>query len=402
MVITGFGEVIAERVRAEHTALAARWFERLSALLPVPDADVFPSSSLLDHIPELIVEISGYLRSPDEEAIVANASVIDKARSLGALRHAQRASLHQVLREYQLLGGVLVAFVQEEIERRSLSPAAAETVAVISRLHQSVDVLMQATVETFVGLYTQTIADQAARLEQFTRMATHEWRQPLGSLQFAVSLLRQAAIIDGERERRTLDVMSRNLDHLIEMTRKIETVARIHGGHDDPVVQEVSASTVAAEAARQLREMADVRGVELRVAEGMPTLTVDVGRLELVLVNLLSNGIKYADPAKPARSVEVTEGERSGQFRRIVVRDNGIGIPRDRLATIFDQFSRAHPEQDDALNVTGIGLGLAIVADCVHALNGQIDVESEEGVGTTFIVTLPDTPDAARTSNHTP
>jgi signal transduction histidine kinase len=401
MVITGFGEVIAERLRAEHTALAARWFERLSALLPVPDADVFPSSSLLDHIPELIVEISGYLRSPDEEAIVANAAVIEKAQSLGALRHAQRASLHQVLREYQFLGRVLVAFVQEEIQRRSLAPAAAETVAVISRLHQAVDVLMQATVETFVGLYTQTIADQAARLEQFTRMATHEWRQPLGSLQFAVSLLRQAAI-DGERERRTLDVMSRNLDHLIEMTRKIERVARIHSDHDDPTVQEVSASTVAAEAARQLREMADARGVELRVAEGMPTLTVDVGRLELVLVNLLSNGIKYADPAKPARSVEVSEGERSGHSCRIVVRDNGIGIPRDRLATIFDQFSRAHPEQDDALDVTGIGLGLAIVADCVHALNGHIDVESAEGVGTTFIVTLPDTPDAARTSNHTP
>ena len=393
MVITGFGEVIAESLRAGHTALAARWFERLSAILPVPDADVFPSSSLLDHIPELIVEISGYLRSPDEEAIVANAAVIEKARSLGALRHAQRASLHQVLREYQLLGRVLVAFVQEEIQRRSLCPTAAETVAVISRLHQAVDVLMQATVETFVGLYNQTIADQAARLEQFTRMATHEWRQPLGSLQFAVGLLR--AGIDGERERRTLDVLSRNLDHLIEMTRKIEAVARIHGGHDDPVVQAVDAGTVAAEAARQLREMADARGVELRVGEGLPALTVDVGRLELVLVNLLSNGIKYADPAKPSRVVEVLAGGHDGQGCRIVVRDNGIGIPRERLCTIFDQFSRAHPEQDEALNVTGIGLGLAIVADCVRALKGQIDVESEEAVGTTFTVTLPEDPNGA-------
>jgi signal transduction histidine kinase len=401
MVLTGFGDVIAERMRAEHTALAARWFERLSALLPVPQTEVFPSSSLLDHIPALIVEISGYLRSPDEEPIAANAAVIEKARSLGALRHAQRASLHQVLREYQLLGRVLVAFVQEEIQRRNLSPAPSETVTVISRLHQAVDVLMQATVETFVGLYNQTIADQAARLEQFTRMATHEWRQPLGSLQFAVSLLRQSDM-NGERERRTLDVMTRNLDHLIEMTRKIEAVARIHGGHDDPAVQEVNAGTIAAEAARQLREMAEVRGVDLRVADEMPTLTIDVGRLELVLVNLLSNGIKYADPAKPVRVVEVLPGTGSGRCCRIVVRDNGIGIPRDRLATIFDQFSRAHPDQDAALNVTGIGLGLAIVADCVHALKGRIDVESRETAGTTFVLTLPITPGGARPSCETP
>ena len=394
MVITGFGDVIAERMRAEHTTLAGRWFERLSALLPVPDSEVFPSASLLDHIPSLIVEISGYLRSPGDEAIAANASVIEKARSLGALRHAQRASLHQVLREYQLLGRVLVAFVQEEIQRQKLCPAAAETVTVVSRLHQAVDVLMQSTVETFVGLYNQTIADQAARLEQFTRMATHEWRQPLGSLQFAVSLLRRASI-DGERERRTLDVMSRNLDHLVEMTRKIEAVARIHGGQDNPIVQEVSAGTVASEAARQLREMAEARAVELRIHDGLPTLSVDVGRLELVLVNLLSNGIKYADPAKASRFVEVLAGARSGQCCRIVVRDNGIGIPRERLATIFDQFSRAHPEQDDALNVTGIGLGLAIVADCVRALNGQIDVESEESVGTSFTVTLPEASNGA-------
>ena len=57
------------------------------------------------------------------------------------------------------------------------------------RLTQAVDVLSQSTVETFVTLYTETIAKQNERLEQFTRMAAHEWRQPLGALQFGVSLL---------------------------------------------------------------------------------------------------------------------------------------------------------------------------------------------------------------------
>src|SRR5689334_12138693 len=109
-ILTDFGDVIAERMRAEHRALAGRWFDRLLDLLPVEAREVFPSESLLDHIPAVILEISAYLRQPEESAIVSNAAILGKAQELGALRHAQKASLHQVLREYQLLGAVLVTF----------------------------------------------------------------------------------------------------------------------------------------------------------------------------------------------------------------------------------------------------------------------------------------------------
>jgi len=126
------GEVIAERIKAEHAALAARWFERLAALLPVDAMEVFPTASLLDHVPALIVEISEHVRVTDA-AIAANTAVGDKATELGALRHGQRASLHQVLREYQILGAELVSFVQEETTRLGLAPPAAESVAVVSR-----------------------------------------------------------------------------------------------------------------------------------------------------------------------------------------------------------------------------------------------------------------------------
>jgi signal transduction histidine kinase len=388
MITTGFGHIIAERMQAEHARIAARWFERLSVLVPVDASQVFPTSSLLDHIPALIAEIGAYIQTPEDEAIAANTGVLDKARELGILRHDQRASLHQVLREYQLLGAVLVAFIQEEIGRLKLNPPPGETVAVVSRLHQSVHVLMQATVETFVELYTKTIAEQAERLREFTGIATHEWRQPLASLQFAVSLLRRTEA-DSERAHRTLDVMDRNVAHLVEVTRKVEVVARLTGERDDPVVQEVSASTVAAEAARQLREMADARDVEIRVAENLPTLTVDVGRLELALLNLVSNGIKYADPDKPHRFVEVTGAAGNDRRCRIAVRDNGIGIPADRLASIFERFTRAHADRDGDLKVTGLGLGLSIAADCVRTMGGHLEVESQEHQGTTFVLTLP-------------
>jgi signal transduction histidine kinase len=387
MITTEFACGIADRIRAEHQTLAARWFERLLVLLPVDAKEVFPGDNLLDHIPALILEIGEYLREPAGEAIAANTAILDKARELGALRHGQRASLHQVLREYQVLGGVLVTFVLEEMDQMSAAPNASDGVRLVSRLHDAVIVLTQATVETFVTLYVRTIEDQSARLEEFTRMASHEWRQPLGALQFGIGLLQRGAL-DPERTRRTLDGLERTVTHLVELTRKLETVARMRTD-DSPVVQEVSLTVVASEAARQLREMADARGVTVRVAETLPSLTVDVGRLELTFLNLLSNAIKYSDPEKPARFVEITGGHDGDGLCAIEVRDNGIGIPRNALPTIFQRFTRGHTDREEWSQVTGVGLGLSIVEDCVHAMHGQIEVESAEGAGTRFVLRLP-------------
>src|SRR6188474_2272122 len=210
MITTGFSEAIADRIAAEHALLAARWFARLRDLLPVAADEVFPSDSLLDHIPSLIVDISAYVKAPEDQAIAANTLVGEKARELGTLRHQQRASLHQVLREYQLLGSILLRFVEDESIRLMLTPPPAECVAVVSRLHHAVAVLLQETVETFVGLYTQTITDQSERLRQFTRMATHEWRQPLAPIATAVSLLRRPGL-DERQYAYTVDLISRNV-----------------------------------------------------------------------------------------------------------------------------------------------------------------------------------------------
>jgi signal transduction histidine kinase len=389
MIITDFGDLIATRMRSEHRVIAARWFERLLDLLPVDARDIFPTESLLDHVPALIFEIGRYLHQPKGEAIVSNTAILEKAGELGALRHSQRASLHQVLREYQVLRGVLVAFVLEELERAGAAPTAADAIQLVNRLHQAVDVLSQATVEEFVGLYTQTIADQAERLDQFTRMAAHEWRQPLGAVQFGVRLLRDADL-DPPRVERTLATVERNVQHLADLTRKMEAIARVRSNGDNAVVQTVSAATVAQEAARQLREMADARGVEIRVADTLPALTVDVGRLELAFVNLLSNAIKYSDPDKAERYVEVS-GTVTNGTARIEVRDNGIGIPGAALPSIFERFTRAHADQAERRHVGGIGLGLSIVDDCVRAMGGRIEVEAVEKAGATFIMTLPTT-----------
>jgi signal transduction histidine kinase len=388
MITTGFSEAIADRIAAEHALLAARWFSRLRDLLPVAADEVFPSDNLLDHIPSLIVDISAYVRAPEEQAIAANTLVVEKARELGALRHEQRASLHQVLREYQLLGSILLRFVEEESSHMMAAPPASECVAVVSRLHHAVGVLLQETVETFVGLYSQTITDQSERLRQFTRLATHEWRQPLAPISTAVSLLR-SPMLTGEQRAQIVEMIARNLASLVDMTYKLERVARVDGDADTISLQDVSLAAVAAEAVRQLREMADARGVEVLLADEMPSLTVDVGRLELAIVNLISNAIKYADSAKARRVVEITARENDNGMCEILIADNGIGIPAGRIGSIFRRFTRAHADLPEFDAVSGVGLGLAIVDDCVRALNGTITVESVEGEGTRFCLAIP-------------
>jgi signal transduction histidine kinase len=391
MITTGFSEAIAERIAAEHALLAARWFARLRDLIPVGANEVFPSDSLLDHIPSLIVDISEYLKAPEDQAIAANTQVVEKARELGTLRHQQRASLHQVLREYQLLGGILLRFIEDESIRLMLTPPPSECVAVVARVHHAVGVLLQETVETFVRLYTQTITDQAERLRQFTRMATHEWRQPLAPISAAVSLLRLPGLQPSQHAQ-TIEMIARNVTSLVEMTYKLERLARVDGNADNANLQDVSITMVATEAARQLREMADARGVELTIGSDMPTVIVDVGRLELALVNLLSNAIKYCDPGKPKCVVEITARSLESGACEICVRDNGIGIPQNKISQIFRRFTRAHADRHDMDAVTGVGLGLAIVDDCVIAMNGTITVESVEGTGTSFCLVLPATP----------
>ena len=308
------------------------------------------------------------------------------------MRHAQRASVHQLLAEYRLLGGILSHFVQQEIERLGLSPAASEAVEVLRRINDAIWILMQTTVSTFVSEYTATIASHASRIESFNRMVSHELRQPLGTLMYALPLLKaESKGNDTGRQDHFLGVMERNIVKLMQLMDQLETLSRLQTVHTDaPDVQHTESAVVAWEVARQLREMGDARNVDIQIGDDLPDLVVDRARLELILTNLISNGIKYSDPDKRTRFVRVEAAPcEDASTACLAVRDNGLGIPPESLATVFRRFVRAHESRDAELGVRGSGLGLAIAAECAEAVGGSIRVESSVGEGTTFFVTLP-------------
>jgi signal transduction histidine kinase len=394
MSSTPFAESTAEalsvRLSSAQRDLARRWLDELNALLVVEKRDIFPGDQMLDHIPQLIAEIAGFVRAPGAEAIAANTAVMAKAAELGELRFAQRATVHQLLREYHLLGTLLEEFITNEVQAMGVQADPVEALKVQGRASQAVRVLQQQTVDTFVGKYSETIDRQTAQLRGFTGLISHEIRQPLGVLQMVAHLMPRS----GERSDGLIDKLDRNVRRLSEVAGKLERLAFVTraGYGESPTHQEVDLGALAHEVALQLHEMADTRGIEIIVEPELPRLTIDAGRAELAIVNLIANAIKYADPDKSTRFVRVAQNP--GAARSILVTDNGIGIPAAKVAAIFESFVRAHAHRDEELGAQGLGLGLAIVRECMDAMSGTVTVTSEERVGTVFTLTWPAAPAA--------
>jgi signal transduction histidine kinase len=393
-----YAAMMSQRLAADRHALAARWLERLRELLTVRVNEVFPSEQLLDHIPSLVDEIAAYLAAPLDREIAANAAVMDKARELGQLRHRQHATAHQLLHEYEMLSEILEAFLVEETGRLALQPTIAECFEVQRRLTRAVRVLMRTTVDTFIGEYTTTIQEQSERIKAFNRAASHELRSPISTLLFAGALLDTDVVRqDPARLTKVSTTVRSSAERLSWLVENLQRLARMGDALDVPSQQRIELRALADEVARQLAEMAAARGVAIRVAPDLPQLVADPARLELVLLNLVANAIKYSNADRDESFVEIaplepqpqSSNDADGATCTIAVRDNGIGIPDADQPAIFDRFFRAHSHLDQALGVSGSGLGLAIVSDCVQALGGTIRCESRSGAGTTFFVTLP-------------
>jgi signal transduction histidine kinase len=149
---------------------------------------------------------------------------------------------------------------------------------------------------------------------------------------------------------------------------------------------------VLGEVLMEVRTRVEERGVRIEIQEPILDLAVDASRVEIVLLNLIGNAAKYADPGKPVRWVRVSFSRPPGSEEWWVeVADNGLGIPPEVHGRIFERFFRAHPDAAE-----GSGLGLSIVKEAIQQLDSRLEFESEPGQGTTFRFRLPTPEEDAR------
>ncbi len=385
---SAFSHWFSERLAEQAESLCREWLDRLLALLPEEAHEIFPTETLLDHVPLVIRGLARDVSEPITEGVAISSAITEKARELGDLRFSQRASVHQILREYAILAELLSKFLVDSLEEApGEAPTTREALHISERLNDGIRILMQASVDSFSERYTETIERQRAQLESFNRMITHEIRNPLNSLELGVDLLTEENMSPSGVEK-VAGLLHRSVDRITHLLRNLEALVTVDEDPDGPTRQELELSGIANDVVDQLSDMIDARDVEVRIDGSLPRIVSDPHRVEMILLNLIANGIKYSDRGKEKRwvTVEHLATDTAETELTIQVRDNGIGIPTDQQEAVFGRFFRAHKDRDSELGVRGSGLGLSIVADCVSALDGTVELESVEGEGTTVTV----------------
>src|SRR5688500_13269867 len=150
---------LANRIREEREELTRRWLERIAARVAIDPNRVFPSDKLLDHVPILMDGIADYVENPAEE-ISADVPVIAKAMELGALRLDQGFDAHEILKEYEILGGVLFTFAINEVESSGAECSEVDVLTFSHRLFRAISVIEQVTTSQYLRTLNEKVNDR--------------------------------------------------------------------------------------------------------------------------------------------------------------------------------------------------------------------------------------------------
>lgn len=260
------------------------------------------------------------------------------------------------------------------VSRLPLRDAKGEVVGVISILR---DVTEQRRAE-------EHIQEGVRRRDQFLAMLSHELRNPLGAIASALALLKANG--EGPVDARLLEVMTRQTEQMGRLLDDLLEVSRVTENKIELRKRAVDLRRVLAEAADAVRGTIEKRGQSLTLDIAPEPLFVlgDPARLQQIHVNLLSNAAKYTEPGGHVW----LSGEREGDEVVVRVRDDGVGIGREMLSSVFELFVQSSRTLDRSAG--GLGVGLTLARTLVDMHGGSIEAHSDgEGTGSEFVVRLP-------------
>jgi signal transduction histidine kinase len=218
----------------------------------------------------------------------------------------------------------------------------------------------------------------------FVAITSHELRTPLAAIRgFVNTLRRRMPDLSPSEMHEFLGIVDTQTDRLIRLVEDLLVVSRIEAGKLSLRPEEVELATVLDQTVRGIGESA-ARIISWK-EPGLPeTLTVDAQRLSQVLTNLLDNALKFSSADAPVELRVSPAGSDSVSFEVI---DRGSGIPESEFTRIFERFHQSDPA--GTRRSEGAGLGLYITKQIVEAMGGTVGLQSEEGRGSTFTVTIP-------------
>lgn len=223
----------------------------------------------------------------------------------------------------------------------------------------------------------------------FISSVSHELRTPLTAIKGWAETLRQGGGTDVELTEKGLDVIVGESERLSGIVEELLDFSRMQGDHLVLKFGRIDVLAELSEAVMLFRDRAKREGINLLYIEpeSLPPIFGDNERLRQVFINVIDNAIKYSNPGGRIR-IETAD---MGGHIQIVVSDTGAGISKDDLPNVKKKFYKANPTRP------GSGIGLALADEIIRRHKGRLEIDSEEGVGTTVTITLPIAPP----ENHT-
>ncbi|MEV7759783.1 MULTISPECIES: MtrAB system histidine kinase MtrB [Curtobacterium] len=293
---------------------------------------------------------------------------------------------------------VLIALVTSLVVRLVVVPirGAAETSRKIAagRLDERIPVRGQDDLATLARSFNgmaEAVSRQITQLAELSRVqqrfvsdVSHELRTPLTTIRLAGDMLYDSRHAFEPSVGRSAELLHAQVERFEMLLADLLEISR----YDAQAVQldtaPVVPASLAADIVEEFRPLAERAGIDLQLATpgGHTTMRLDAKRVRRILRNLVGNAIEHGD-AKPVQVVVDSDARTVA----IAVRDQGVGMPPEDAARVFDRFWRADPSRKRTIGGTGLGLAISLGDAKLHG--GRIDVWSRPGAGSTFVLTLP-------------
>jgi len=254
------------------------------------------------------------------------------------------------------------------------------------------DVRVEKEAAEALRLLAANLSEANRKKDEFLATLAHELRNPLAPIRNGLLLMKLAGD-DAEAVERSRSMMERQIEQMVRLVDDLMDISRISQGKLELLKEHVPLGAVIASAVETTRPLIEQMGHELTVTLPKQPLIVDADmtRLAQVFMNLLNNSAKYSERGG---HIWLTV-ERQGSDVVVSVRDTGIGIPTDKLTSVFDMFSQVDRSLEKSQG--GLGIGLSLVKRLVEIHGGRIEAKSDgPGRGSEFVVRLPVDVEASR------
>lgn len=244
------------------------------------------------------------------------------------------------------------------------------------------DISARKEAEAILHQYAKELEERNHELDAYTRTIAHDLKAPLNQMVTYASLIRYKYEPDlPEAVLNYLNRIEKAGKGMGEMINQLLWLATVRDAATQ--LEAVNMAKVATHAVSRFQTDIEQHQISVEIAPTLPTVLGHSAWLEEVLANLVGNAIKYRGQQNREPKIEIIAHPEDDHIR-FEVRDNGLGIPDDSLATLFEMFSRAHTHEAE-----GFGLGLSIVHRIITRLGGQVGVENNPHRGSTFWFRLP-------------